>query len=97
MTRHLTNFLTPSSALSTQVEFFVFLRSIGRDALNKRKDLLEMPVMTPAGAAAGVKYAPPKEGLFVCEVMDGFVLKDVYRNIRYRYTLPTPLSLRYKY
>jgi hypothetical protein len=64
-------------------EFFLFLRQLGKEAKNRLKDLTEFPVMALKELTGSKKprYLPPRSGIMVCEVVDSFKLKSVFRSI----------------
>jgi hypothetical protein len=47
-------------------EFIILLRRLGREAVERLKDLLEFPVMAQEGAPEGVRYIPPNQGKSNC-------------------------------
>jgi len=61
-------------------EFMVLLRRLGKEAKERLSDILEFPVMTIKGPAKK-RYLPPMEGLLVCEVVDSFKLKPIFKSI----------------
>ena len=60
-------------------EFLKFIRDHQADAISRIKEMTELPTMVERGKTK--KYIPPKTGILVIELRDGYVKKDHFQVI----------------